>query len=140
MLFDQPHVVAGAPPVLQAAGVADRCEVVGGSIFTAVPVGGDAYVLKAILHDWNDERCAEILRVCRGAMAAGAALLVVEQELGPANAAPEAKFSDLNMLVSLDGRERSAGEYAALFAAAGFRYLGFTPSRSTRGVFAGVAV
>ena len=66
VLFDQPHVVAGAPPVLAAAGVADRCEVVGGSFFEAVPAGGDAYVLKSILHDWEDADCVRILGAAGG--------------------------------------------------------------------------
>jgi hypothetical protein len=139
VLFDQPHVVAGAPPVLAAAGVADRCAVVAGSFFETVPAGGDACLLKAILHDWEDEQCVEILRVCRRAMAEGAALLVVERELGPPNAAPDGKFSDLNMLVGPGGRERTPGEYAALFAAAGFRFVGSTPSDVGTGVFAGAA-
>jgi len=139
MLFDQPHVVAGAPPVLAAAGVADRCEVVGGSFFEAVPAGGDAYVLKSILHDWEDEDCVRILRVCRRAMADGVALLAVERELGPPNASPDGKFSDLNMLVGPGGRERTPEEYAALFAAAGFRFVDFTPSAVGTGVFEGAA-
>ena len=62
VLFDQPHVVAGAAEILAAAGVADRCEVVGGDFFDAVPPGGDAYVLKSIIHDWEDEEATSILR------------------------------------------------------------------------------
>ena len=139
VLFDQPHVVAGAGPLLAAAGVADRCEVVAGSFFEAVPGGGDAYVLKAILHDWEDADCVRILRACRRAMADGAALLVVERELGPPNEHPDAKFSDLNMLVAPGGRERTPAQYAALFEAAGFRFAGFTPSAVGTGVYAGAA-
>jgi hypothetical protein len=137
VLFDQPHVVAGAPPLLAAAGVADRCAVVGGSFFEAAPAGGDAYVLKAIHHDWEDAACVRILRVCRRAMADGAALLAVERELGPPNAHPNDKFSDLNMLVGPGGRERTPEEYAALFAATGFRFVDFTPSAVGTGVFEG---
>ncbi len=139
VLFDQPHVVSGAGSLLEAAGVADRCEVVGGSFFDAVPRGGDAYVLKAILHDWEDADCVRILRTCRRAMADGATLLVVERELGPPNEHPDSKFSDLNMLVAPGGRERSPEEYAALLEAAGFRFLGFTPSATWAGVFAATA-
>jgi len=113
VLFDQPHVVSGAPALVQDAGVLDRCEIAGGSFFEAVPGGGDAYVLKSILHDLEDEQCLEILRVCWRAMAGGAALLVVERQLAPANDQPEAKFSDLNMLVSPGGRERTTDEYEA---------------------------
>lgn len=128
VLFDQPHVVSDAPPVLRRAGITDRCEVVGGSFFDEVPAGGDAYLLKSILHDWEDEQCGKILGVCRRAMADHAAVLVVERDLGPANERPDAKLSDLNMLVGPGGRERSTDEYAALFAAAGFRFVGVTPS------------
>jgi hypothetical protein len=81
ILFDQPHVIATAPPVLEAAGVADRCMVVGGDFFESVPAGADAYVLKYIIHDWDDERAMAILARCRAAMAPGTALLVIEQVL-----------------------------------------------------------
>jgi hypothetical protein len=139
VLFDQPQVVSGAGPILAAAGVADRCQVVGGSFFESVPAGGDAYVLKAILHDWEDEPCLQILRTCRQAMVDGTALLVVERDLGRPNEDPEPKFSDLNMLVGPMGQERTPDEYAALFAAAGFRFVGFTPSAVGMGVFEGIA-
>lgn len=71
ILFDLPHVVAGAGPILAAAGVVGRCTIVEGSFFEAVPPGGDAYVLKAILHDWDDEDCVRILQTCRQAMTGG---------------------------------------------------------------------
>ena len=100
---------------------------------------GDAYVLKAILHDWEDAPCIQILQTCRRAMADGTALLVVERDLGRPNRDPDAKFSDLNMLVGPMGRERTPEEYAALFAAAGFRFVGFAPSAVDTGVYEGVA-
>jgi len=114
--YDQPAVVAGAD--------ADRFEVVGGSFFESVPEGGDAYLLKSVLHDWDDEPAIEILRVCRRAARAGTALLVVERQF----ALPGTKLSDLNMLVGPGGRERTADEYAALLAAAGYELLGETPT------------
>jgi hypothetical protein len=120
VVFDQPHVVAGAPAVLEAAGVADRCEVVGGSFFDAVPAGADAYVLKAILHDWDDEDAVRILSSCRDAIAPDGALLVVERELGPPNENPDAKLSDLNMMIGPGGRERTRDEFADLLAEGGF--------------------
>lgn len=135
VLFDQPHVTSGAHPLLTGAGVADRCAVVSGSFFEAVPVGGDAYVLKWILHDWEDEECLGILRSCRRAMAADARLLVVEQELCPPNEGPDAKFMDLTMLVGPGGRERTSDEYAALFEATGFRFVRFVPTKTGTGVF-----
>jgi hypothetical protein len=136
VLFDQQHVVDAAE--LDHA-VAGRCELVGGSFFERVPDGGDAYLLKAIVHDWEDAEALRILESCRRAARPGAAVLVVERELGPANEDPAAKFSDLNMLVAPGGRERSTDEYASLFAAAGFRFVGATPTASGWHVFEGVA-
>lgn len=130
VLFDQPHVVSGAEPVLRAAGVADRCRVVGGSFFDAVPAGGDAYLLKSVLHDWADEPALAILRNCRRAVAADGTLLVIERLVGPLNEDPGAKFSDLNMLVSPGGQERTRAEYAALLAAAGFQLVDAIPTAS----------
>ena len=126
ILFDQTHVVSGAEPVLRAAGVSDRCDVVAGSFFEAVPEGGDAYVLKSIIHDWEDEESVEILSACRQAMAARSVVLLVERDLGAPNENPAAKLSDLNMLVMPGGRERSDDEYAALFAKAGLRHSSTT--------------
>jgi hypothetical protein len=121
LVFDQPHVVAGAAEVLAAAGVQGRCRVVGGSFFESVPAGGDAYVLQHILHNWPDERCAAILRNCRAAMAAGSVLLVVEN-IVPDDADPTAHVAmlDLHMMVMLGGRERTRGEFRSLLQAAGF--------------------
>ena len=124
VLFDQSHVVADAGPVLAAAGVAGRCEVVGGDFFRSVPAGGDAYVLRAILHDWGDGDATAILRTVRGAMAPEARLLLIERIVAPPNTGADTKFSDLNMLVELGGRERTREEYGALCAAAGFRAMG----------------
>jgi hypothetical protein len=121
ILFDQPQVVAGADEALRAAGVADRCAVVGGSFFEAVPEGGDVYLLKWIIHDWDDEPARAILRTCRRAMAPGAKLVLAERVVGPPNAPDPAKLGDLNMLVMLGGQERTADEFAALLEAAGFR-------------------
>lgn len=123
VLFDLPHV-ARAPedPALR-----DRLTVVTGSFFDAVPRGGDAYLLKAILHDWDDEDAVRILRRVREAMDGAGAVLVVERDLGGAD--PETHVSDLNMLVSLGGRERSVEEYAALMERAGLRFVAATPAR-----------
>jgi O-methyltransferase domain/Dimerisation domain len=128
VLFDQPSVVAGAGPLLEAAGVADRCETVGGSFFDSVPEGGDAYALKWILHDWDDEEATAILRACRRAVPDDGAVLVIERDLGGPNEAADVKLSDLNMLVVLGGRERTVDEYGELLAGAGFRLTGQTPT------------
>jgi O-methyltransferase domain/Dimerisation domain len=127
-LFDQEHVVSGAEPVLKAAGVLDRCEVVAGSFFSSVPEGGDAYVLKSIIHDWEDEESVAILRTCREAMGSQAVLLVIERDLGPPNESAVAKLSDLNMFVMPGGRERTIDEYGALLDRAGLRLDGAHPT------------
>jgi SAM-dependent methyltransferase len=130
VLFDQPQVVSEAEEVFRNAGIAGRCRAVGGSFFDAVPDGGDAYVLQEVLHDWDDEEAATILRACRRAVRPEGVLIVVERELGPPNESPEAKLGDLNMLVGPGGRERTIDEYGGLLAAAGFRLSRVTPSRS----------
>jgi hypothetical protein len=130
VLFDQPHVVEGAPPVLAESGIADRCEVVAGSMFESVPAGADAYVMKTILHDWDDARCIDILKVCRAAMSPSSRLLVIEQLIGPPNEGLTAKLSDLNMFVMPDGQERTVDEFALLFNASGLALTGVTPTAS----------
>ena len=121
ILLDQPDTVIRAQPVLAAAGVNERCDVVGGTFLEAVPGGGDAYLLKFILHDWGDADSLTIQQNCRQACKANAKLLVLERVVGPPNEGLATKFADLQMLVGPGGEERSEGEFAALFAAAGFR-------------------
>src|SRR5215218_290343 len=121
ILFDLPHVVAGAPAVLAAAGVEDRCEVVGGSFFDGVPAGADAYVLRAVVHDWEDDDAVRIMDAVRHAIPDHGRILLVERVVDGPNEGRAAKWSDLNMLVSPGGRERTAVEYDDLLARAGFR-------------------
>jgi hypothetical protein len=139
VLFDQAHVVADAASVLEAAGVSDRCEVVAGSFFDTVPPGGDAYLLKAIVHDWEDDDAVRILRNIRAAIADTGTVLVVERELGAPNENPDAKFSDLNMMVGPGGRERTGDELATLFAAGGFALERVVPTAIGLNVFEGSA-
>ena len=130
-LLDQPHVVAAAPALLAAAGVADRCEVHPGDLFAAVPPGADAYVLKSILHDWPDEAALAIARTCRRAMRPGSVMLVLERVLtGPPYSPADlpAAFSDLNMLVGPGGQERTRDEYDSLLRAAGLRLTRVIPT------------
>jgi len=121
ILFDQPHVVADAPAMLDREGVADRVRIEAGSFFERVPSGADAYVMRRILHDWPDAEAILILRCCRAAMEPEARLLLLESVVGPPNEDPLAKFIDLLMLVSAGGRERTEAEWGALLAQAGFR-------------------
>jgi hypothetical protein len=122
VLLDLPKVAAHAGPVLAAGGVAERCAIVGGNFFEAVPDGADAYVLKFILHDWNDERCVAILEACRRAMAPGGRVLIIEH-IVPDQPGPHiARFMDLTMLIMTDGgRERTEAEYGRLLGRAGLR-------------------
>lgn len=138
VLVDQAHVTRQAGPVLAA--VAGRCRVVPGSFFDPLPAGADVHVLKAILHDWNDEECALILRRCREAISAQGTLLVIERLIGAPNEAQGEKFSDLSMMIGPGGRERSREDYSALFQASGFRLSGVTPTRSSRWVIEGLPV
>jgi hypothetical protein len=130
VLFDQAAVVAGAEPE------ADGIEIVGGSFFESVPEGGDAYLLKSVLHDWEDESAIRILRACRRAARAGTALLVIERQFS----LPATKLSDLNMLVGPGGRERTYKEYAALLAGAGYELFAETPTTTGVSVFEGRAI
>ncbi|MGW1341927.1 methyltransferase [Kribbella sp. NPDC002412] len=120
VLLDRPEVVSGARALLAAAGVAERCGVVGGSFFEALPANGDVYILKAVIHDWADAEAIEILRTCRRAMPAHGRLLLVEQVLDLSQDAMRTALSDLTMLVMAGGQERTSSEYGALLAAAGF--------------------
>ena len=138
ILFDLPHVAATAKPLLEEAGVAARCEAVGGDFFDSVPAGGTYYLLAQILHDWDDERCRVILDNCRRAMLADGRLLIVEQVLPPANDPSLGKWLDLHMLVLLTGRERSHAEYAALLDSAGFELANVVPTSSGASIVEGV--
>ena len=137
VVFDQPHVVAQAKSELEALGVADRCEAVGGSFFDEVP-SGDLILLKAVLHDWDDAHAQTILRTCRRAIAPGGTLLVIERVLPPPNEGLEAKSADLNMLVGPGGRERTAEEFAALLASAGFALARVMPTRTRMAIVEGL--
>jgi hypothetical protein len=127
VLFDQPQVIVAARAALEAAGVADRCELVGGDFFASVP-SGDAYLLRQILHDWDDARATAILASCRRAMAATGRVLVIESVVGPDyRQALPALLLDMTMLVMLGGRQRTEGEYRGLFTAAGLRLARVVP-------------
>jgi hypothetical protein len=121
VLFDLPSVVEGAPPVLDVAGIADRCTVSAGSFMEAVPEGGDAYLLKTIIHDWDEETALLILRNVRAAMSPKAKLLLLEMVLPEHDSAHFGTMLDLEMLVVAGGKERTRSEYANLLARAGFQ-------------------
>jgi hypothetical protein len=117
-----------AANVIGSSSVGARCEVVPIDMFESVPSGGDAYLLKRILHDWNDAEAGRILRNCRRAMAAHGTLLVIDSVVSPPNQPDPAKWMDLNMMVLLTGRERTAEDFGELFASAGFRVSRIVPA------------
>jgi len=128
VLFDLPSVVASAGPILESAGVSARCTVTGGSFFDSVPEGGDQYVLKTIIHDWDDDDSVTILRNVRSAIAPNGRLAVIELVLPEGTPWHPGMLLDLEMLVSPGGRERTAAEYADLLARAGFRQTRVVPT------------
>lgn len=121
-VFDLPAGVETARQTLAAAGVTDRSTVVSGDFFDTVPDGADGYLLKSVLHDWDDKKAVEILTQCRKAMAPGGVVLTIEPVLPPTVTSPAVigvVMSDLNMLVNTGGRERTEAEFGELYAAAG---------------------
>jgi len=138
ILFDQPQVVAGAPELLARAGVAERCDIVAGDFFESIPSGAGAYLLKSVIHDWDDERAVAILRTCRAAISGDGKLLLAELVLKPGNEPDRAKISDLNMMVMNGGRERTVDDFGRLFAAAGFLLSEVTPMSGPLSVIEGV--
>jgi O-methyltransferase/methyltransferase family protein len=136
VLVDQEEVLAGAPGVLAAAGVAERVRLQPGDFFTEVPGGADAYLLKAVLHDWDDEAALRILRAVRAALGDAAErpqarLFVGEQVVGDPNSWDPAKLLDLDMMLRFGGRERTLTEWRDLLAAAGYQLV--PPSGATSG-------
>lgn len=126
-LCDLPSVVANAHQIRNTA-VEARCKLVGVDMFQSVPAGGDVYILKQILHDWNDDEAVQILRNCRQAISAHGKLLHIGEVLKPSNEPDFAKWLDLNMLVQLTGRERTEAEFQELYAIAGFRLTRVIPT------------
>jgi hypothetical protein len=120
VLFDQPHVVEGAKPRLTAAGLTQRCEVVGGNFFDSVPAGGDLYLLGHILIDWEDVHAISILQHIRRAIAPAGKLLILEEVIPPGPGPSWEKWLDLNMLVVVGGRGRTEREFRTLLGHAGF--------------------
>ena len=123
ILFDLPHVIGDARQLIDETGVGDRCTFVGGSFFESVPEGGDAYILRNIIHDWQDDKAVAILTTCRRAMAGDARLILVERYVPEdPREAPLVVHADLEMLVNVGGQERTTEDYAALLERSGLRF------------------
>jgi hypothetical protein len=142
IVFDQPATAAKAREKILAAGLASRCQAVGGNFFTAVPEGADAYVLKHVIHDWEDEKAIAILRNCRRAMAGDGTLLILEGVYPPrvdrSLESRGAAMNDVNMLVCTGGRQRSEAEFRALYEAAGLSLTRIVPTAARLSVIEGV--
>jgi len=141
VVFDLPHVGPDALAAAADQGFSDRLRVDTGDFFKAVPAGADLYLLRYILHDWDDGQCVEILRNCRQALAPDGRVLVLEMILGEIGQEPPAVPSqDLNMLVMTGGRERSIAQFDELFGAAGLCRTSATATGSPMSVIEAVAV
>ena len=138
-LFDLPQVIEGARENVAGANVADRVEFATGDFFVSVPAGGDAYIMKHIIHDWDDERALTILRNIKRAMNPGGRVLLVESVIADGNNQDFGKLMDIEMLVSPGGKERTAAEYEDLFARAGLRLTRIVPTRSAYSVIEAVS-
>jgi hypothetical protein len=126
-VFDLPHIVPAAAEAAEAEGLAGRFTTVGGNFFESVPPA-DLYVLKYILHDWEDADCVRILRNCRAQLADGGRIAVVDHLVGEPGQPGLAPLMDMNMLDMTGGRERQLTEFDALFTAAGLRRVNVTPA------------
>jgi SAM-dependent methyltransferase len=137
ILFDLPGVAERAKAPIQAAGLAERCQVIDGSFFESVPGGADAYLLRHIIHDWDDEKSTQILKNIHRAMAPDGRLLVVESVIPPGNDPSFGKLLDLAMLAIPGGQERTEEEYRRLYKGAGFRLAGIVPTKAEVNVIEG---
>jgi SAM-dependent methyltransferase len=137
ILFDLPAVADRAKEVVAGSGVSDRLRFVGGDFFESVPANGDAYLLRHVIHDWDDGKSVSILRNCREAMRPGGRVLVVETVIPSGNGQCFGKWLDLMMLV-VGGRERTKKEYSELFSAAELRLTRVVPTAHEVSVLEGV--
>ena len=131
VLFDTPPVIARARTDrhLTAKGIAERSTLVGGDMFESVPQGGDVYIMKYILHNWDDESCVKILTNCREAMNPKGRILVADPVISPDGKPGWGKLLDIQMMVVVSGKERTKEEFAALFKSAGLKLTRVVPTR-----------
>jgi hypothetical protein len=135
ILFDLPSGTEGAPELIAAAGISERCKIIHGDFFKAVPAGADAYILKSVMHNWNDEICCTILKNCAAVMSESTRLLLLEQVL-PARieAVPlhrRVLMTDLNMLVMTGGCERGEAQYNQILRESGLEIRAIVPTASS---------
>jgi hypothetical protein len=139
-VYDRPEVIAGTQRAIEQDGLADRCQAVAGDFFESVPAGADCYALRLVIHDWDDQKAATILRRCREGITGDGRLLLFELVMPDADVAHPAKGMDWIMLACVTGRERTEAEYAALLASAGFRLNRTVPSPTPMSVLEALPV
>ena len=139
ILFDTTSMVNASAVILQQHNVAYRCETTGGDFFQAVPSGGDAYLMKHIIHDWNDTQCITILQNCRKAIRENGKILIIEMIVPDGNEPSISKLLDLQMLAILPGRERTVNEYRSLFEHSGFNLTKIISTKSPYSIIEGIA-
>jgi hypothetical protein len=140
VLFDQPYVIERAKGFLEAEGLLERCQLAAGNFFESVPQGGDAYILKRIIDNWDDEKAIAILKQCHKVIPDNGKLLVAEQVIPPGNQPFKGKFVDLHMLTVTSGRARTEAEYRALFEKAGFKLTRIVPTQDEVSIIEGIRV
>lgn len=138
-LFDQPHVIAKKPSLIDSIEVSGRCSMISGNFFVSVPNQADAYLLKWILHDWDDAAAIDILQTCHKAMKPFSKIIAIEHVLEPPNIGFEGKLLDLTMMVMNGGRERTKREFSILFEKAGFRITSIVQSATELSVIEAVS-
>ena len=136
-LYEVPHVIEGAAngplkPVME------RCTFASGDMFSSVPAGADAYIMKHIIHDWPDDKCVKILKACRRSVNPGGKLLVVDNVIQPGNDFSPGKFLDLQMLIFPSGCERTEKQFRRLFAEAGWQLTRIIPTAAADSIVEGV--
>ncbi|MGK5094320.1 methyltransferase [Deltaproteobacteria bacterium TL4] len=140
VLFDRAETIDKSHDLLKTEGVIDRCERVAGDFFESVPTGGDAYLLKNVVHNWDDEKALKILQNCHQAMTEGKRLLLIEKILDPLNSSWRELVGDMKMLATNGGRTRTEDEFRKLFEAASFKLTQIVPTASGLTVMEGVSL
>jgi hypothetical protein len=130
IVFDAPHIAARATSCIQSAALSERCKAVGGNFFEAVPAA-DSYILKSVIHDWDDARAISVLSKCAASMRPDKGkVILLEMVVRPGNAPDLTKWVDLEMLMMAGGRERTEAEFTDLLAKAGLRLTRVVPTKS----------
>jgi len=140
ILFDLPDVAADAKNIIESENLIDRCTIIGGNFFESVPSNGDLYILKNVIHDWDDEDAISILRNCHNAMMREGEILLIETVIPPANQPSFSKLLDLELVAIAGGRERTEVEYQTLLELSGFRLADIIATSSYLNIIKGVWV